>query len=80
MENIESPVKNELASRYFRSDAFKIRSNTGGCMLYVKKKLSPLKKGLTVEPRSIASRDMKNIKVTFLNIEKVELAKMYENI
>ena len=49
-------------------------------MLYVKKKLSPLKKGLTVEPRSIVSRDKKGIKVTFLNIEKVELAKMYENI
>ena len=56
-----------------------MRNNTGG-MLYVKKKLSPLKKGLTVEPRSIVSREKKNIKVTFLNIEKVELAKMYDNI
>lgn len=33
-----------------------------------------------MEPRSIVSRDKRTIKVTFLNIEKMELAKMYNNI
>lgn len=47
-------------------------------MLYLKKKLSPLRKGVTGQPLSLPTKDKKNFKITFLNIEKVELAKMYE--
>ena len=62
-------MASDPAARYFSNETMKMRNSTGGGgMLYVKKKLSPLKKGLTVEPRSIVSRDKKNIKVTFLNI------------
>lgn len=48
-------------------------------MLYVKKKLTPLKKGYSGDPMSGGTKDKRNLKITFLNIEKLELVKMYEN-
>ena len=49
-------------------------------MLYVKKKLSPLKKGGTVNPLTVPGLDKKDFKITFLNVEKVELVRMYDNV
>ena len=51
-------------------------------MLYVKKRLSPLKKGLTVEPkvRATSGGEKKHMKITFFNVEKLNLVKMYEEL
>lgn len=74
----EESVKD--VAKFFRSEASKNRVS-GDRILYARKKLTPLKKGgLTVQPRSIVTRDKRNFKVTFLNVEKLELVKMYSNL
>ena len=41
---------------------------SGDRMLYLKKKLTPLKKGVTADPIAIPGLGKKNIKITFLNV------------
>ena len=41
--------------------------SSGDRMLYIKKKLTPLKKGVTTDPMPIPGIG-KNIKITFLNV------------
>ena len=60
-ESIVESIKNEGP---------KIRTS-GDRMLYVKKKLTPLKKGFSGDPMPVAARDKRNLKITFLNIEKL---------
>lgn len=63
----------------FNSEGHKIQSSEDR-LLYAKKKLSPLRKGISVDPRAIFTREKRNFKVAFLNIEKLQLGRLYDKI